>query len=176
AATNRHRMIAVGLEPMRLGHEQVSRDARHRLEHPLVGHAPSSNLPVDHPRPLLLAPTGPLPIHLRGNGSHGHHHECEDGRGSTRSPHHASNCRTRGATFVPNNSMLVIILSCDRVPLLYFRSKRVRPSAFIVFAIFTATVSGAPTNSAPEATSCSNWSRPAGDQPRSRPMRFIMSR
>src|SRR5690606_18078539 len=156
AAADWQRMIPVSLGAMGLGHEQVSRHTRDCLEHPLVAHTSSSNLLVDHPRPLLHALVGPLPMHFRGNGDHGRDREGEDGRRPTRSPRHASNCRTRGATLVPNSSMLVIILSCDRVPLLYFRSKRVRPSAFIVFAILTATVSGAPTNSAPEATSCSN--------------------
>ena len=45
---------------------------------------------------------------------------------------YASSSRTRGMTFVPNSSMLVISLSCGSVPLLYFMSKRDRPSALTV--------------------------------------------
>ena len=41
----------------------------------------------------------------------------------------AASSRTRGATFRPISSMLASIFSCGRVPLLYFRSKRDRPSA-----------------------------------------------
>src|SRR4051812_19360394 len=57
----------------------------------------------------------------------------------------ARSSRTRGATFVPYSSMLVISALCGVGPLAYFRSKRVRPSAVIVVAIFFATVSGEPT-------------------------------
>jgi len=44
--------------------------------------------------------------------------------------------RTRGATFVPISSILRSILSCGKVPLLYFKSKRDRPSTRTVFEIF----------------------------------------
>ena len=55
---------------------------------------------------------------------------------------------TRGATCVPMSSMLFISRLCGRVPALYFRSKRDRPSARTVRTIFVATVSGAPTTRA----------------------------
>ena len=45
------------------------------------------------------------------------------------------------------------------VPAEYFRSKRTMPSAFAVLAILRATVSGAPTCSAPRSTSCSKMPR-----------------
>ncbi len=45
------------------------------------------------------------------------------------------------------------------------------PSARTVAAIFCATVSGEPTKRAPCSTSASNWSRVAGPQPRSAPIR-----
>jgi hypothetical protein len=58
-------------------------------------------------------------------------------------------------------------LSCDRKPAEYFKSKRSMLSDFSVCAILRATVSGAPTCSAPCATSCSNEARAIGGQPRS---------
>jgi hypothetical protein len=51
--------------------------------------------------------------------------------------------------------------SCGKVPLLYLRSKRERPSALTVAAIFAATVSGEPTYSPPSGpAACSNCPRP----------------
>ena len=45
--------------------------------------------------------------------------------------------------------MLFIIAACGSVPALYFRSNRESPSARAVWTILAATVSGAPTQSAP---------------------------
>jgi len=72
--------------------------------------------------------------------------------------------------------MLVISRSCGKAPLLYFMSKRDRPSAWIVAAIFRATVSGAPTQIAPSGpASRSNCARVTGGQPRSAPIFVIIA-
>ena len=57
-----------------------------------------------------------------------------------------SSSRTRGATLLPINSMLVISVSCGSVPALYLILKRDSPSARTVLAILAATVSGEPTH------------------------------
>ena len=56
----------------------------------------------------------------------------------------ASNSLTRGTTSLAYSSMLRMSVSCGRVPLLYFMSKRDSPSMFTVRAILRATDSGAP--------------------------------
>ena len=90
-------------------------------------------------------------------------------------PELRTNSLTLGMTFVPNSSMLVMSLSCGSVPVLYFMSKRESFSCLTVFAIFAATVSGDPTQSAPSGpASRSKCARLVGDQPRSAPMRFII--
>src|SRR5688572_14950884 len=86
----------------------------------------------------------------------------------------ATDSRTIGATRVPISSMLFVNVSCGNAPLLYLRSNRERPRVSTVLAIFFATVSGEPTQSAPPATSCSKSSRPRLGQPRSAPIRFII--
>jgi hypothetical protein len=53
--------------------------------------------------------------------------------------------RTRGMTWRPYSSMLVMRVSWGRPPAPYFRSKRVAPSVRRLVAIFWATVSGDPT-------------------------------
>jgi hypothetical protein len=59
--------------------------------------------------------------------------------------HFRISSRTRGITWRPNSSMLVIRVSWVRPPAPYFRSKRVAPNARRLVAIFWATVSGDPT-------------------------------
>ena len=72
--------------------------------------------------------------------------------------------------------MLFINAECGNVPALYFMSKRERPSSLIVAAIFAATVPGEPTHNAPSGpASLSKFARTAGGQPRSAPMRVIIT-
>jgi hypothetical protein len=59
--------------------------------------------------------------------------------------HSFINSRTRGMTWRPYSSMLVIRVSWGRPPAPYFRSKRVAPSMRRLAAIFWATISGDPT-------------------------------
>ena len=82
--------------------------------------------------------------------------------------------RTRGATWVPSSSTERRTCSCASCPWETLSVNRSRPSAFAERAIFDATVSGEPTNSAPAGPAASSKaSRVGSGHPRSAPIRAV---
>src|SRR5206468_11584411 len=84
----------------------------------------------------------------------------------------ASAVRTRGATRVPSSSMACINFACGRAATLIWNVRReMPPNESFTCRIFSATVSGSPTMSAPVGPSrASKCARVTGGQPRSFPI------
>src|ERR1700719_712434 len=85
---------------------------------------------------------------------------------------HASAVRTRGATRVPSSSIARMSLACGNAATLIWNVKReMPPNDSFTRRIFSATISGSPTRSAPVGPSwASKCARVIGGQPRSLPI------
>src|SRR5918995_5637755 len=87
----------------------------------------------------------------------------------------SSSARTAGTTSVPSSSTARSALECGRCPTLTCAMKRWWPKSSCWNRIFSTTSCGLQPTSAPRnERSCSNCSRVFGDQPRSRPNRFLI--
>src|SRR5689334_21619611 len=110
------------------------------LESTVVGEGCNQSTAADLERPFTL-PCRPRPFHRCGAPK-----RCHDASSCCDS---ATSLRTRGITSVPYSSTFFINASCDRPGIPNFRSKRFAPSTARLSTIFSATVSGDPTNKAP---------------------------